>query len=302
MVASLLISTFIHLSTDCTRAADINRTKIKKFLGKLISTSRLLPPNIKAALIDQQNDVQTFSGPRKISITVTQHERPKAKYGVDNAFWSKMSPWNANDITITWKYISIISVHIKHTYLIYNKIKLYIFRYIHQHRLLHIFLSNLWCIRDLADICGLSSSFILVCGCKLPELFILWSDTHPRGGVLPPLRLNQARPCLLQLLPLAFSKLVLPRSPACARARGEFARLILHPEVSSAEEGPSGSRSVYRHLSVRAVASGTCVRIVESRASSTKGEISNVDIIVPRTCYNNVVIVLSPRCVKVLQD
>jgi len=77
--------------------------------------------------------------------------------------------------------------------------------------------------------------------CKLPKLFILWSGTHPRGGVLSSLWLNQARPCLLPLsLSVSLSNFRQSRFPAAslsrARARGELARLVLHPEVSSAEE------------------------------------------------------------------
>lgn len=98
IVASLFTSSFIHLSTNCTKARDINRTKIKKFLRKLISTPRLLPPNIKAALIDQQKTTyKVFSEPRKISITAP-HERPRAKSIMHSD--PKATAWNANDTAI----------------------------------------------------------------------------------------------------------------------------------------------------------------------------------------------------------
>jgi len=71
---------------------------------------------------------------------------------------------------------------------------------------------------------GLPSPFSLTGGmlagggrgpaCKLPELFILWSGTHSRGGVLSSLWLNQARPCLLSLslfLSLTSAKVAFPR-------------------------------------------------------------------------------------------
>jgi len=73
--------------------------------------------------------------------------------------------------------------------------------------------------------------------CKLPELFILWSGTHPRGSVPSSLWLNQARSCLFSLSLSSFRQSRFSAaSRSRARARGELARLVLHPEVSSAEE------------------------------------------------------------------
>lgn len=54
-------------------------------------------------------------------------------------------------------------------------------------------------------------------GCKLPELFILWSGIHPRSSVLSSLRLNQGS-ASSGVRSLAFSKAAFPWPPVRALA------------------------------------------------------------------------------------
>lgn len=135
--------------------------------------------------------------------------------------------------------------------------------------------------------------------CKLPELFILWNSAHPRG--VAPLRLNQrlgraSYSLSLSLFPKSLSRV----HPYRARASRRACASRPAPGGLLRGGGPSGFRSVYRRPSVCAVAFGIRVRSVESRASLTKGT-GDVGITVPRACHCGVIVVF-PRCVKVLQD
>lgn len=163
---------------------------------------------------------------------------------------------------------------------------------------------RLWVMRKFLSVtrkCRLPPSFVLVCEtwCKLPELFILWNSAHPRG--VAPLRLNQR----LGRASYSLSLLLFPKSLSRVHPyRARASRRACAPRPAPGDllrgGGPSGFRSVYRRPSVRAVAFGIRVRSAESRASSTKGT-GDVGITVPRACHCGVIVVF-PRCVKVLQD